>query len=434
MPPSPRTVLRRPGRRCCLALAPTTCLVLLVFQPVVAELPQVRVNNIRRVFHNGEHNAFTDLVRFKNRFYLAFRSCPDGHSVHPTASVIVLSSDDAKTWRQVHRFRVARRDTRDPHFLVFRDRLFIFTGTWYSGETSIRSADLDLNKHLGYAAWSADGAKWHGPIMLEGTFGHYIWRASTFQDKAYLCGRRKIGFDVRPRGEGRMVESLMLESDDGLIWHKRAVFQEIEGDETAFRFEADGSVIGIGRRGNRKAQLLRSKPPYTKWQRTELDRYIGGPLLTRWGDRYVVGGRKRMNGRGSKTSMCWLRDGQLHEFAELPSGGDTSYPGFVELDPRRAIMSWYSSHERDARGKTITAIYMADLRITEKPPCTAGIQNVNGSPDGPCWRWPVVSQQQKLPSRSRCRHVASALTAVPAIRIRKTRCRRFARRSGWARR
>ena len=130
----------------------------------------------------------------------------------------------------------------------------------------------------------------------------------------------------------------------------------------------DGSVIGIGRRGNRKAQLLRSKPPYTKWQRTELDRYIGGPLLTRWGDRYVVGGRKRMNGRGSKTSMCWLLDGQLHEFAELPSGGDTSYPGFVELDPRRAIMSWYSSHERDARGKTITAIYMADLRITEKTP------------------------------------------------------------------
>ena len=175
------------------------------------------------------------------------------------------------------------------------------------------------------------------------------------------------GKSVEELADGPAVAAA-LGRDDGLIWHKRAVFQEIEGDETAFRFEADGSVIGIGRRGNRKAQLLRSKPPYTKWQRTELDRYIGGPLLTRWGDRYVVGGRKRMNGRGSKTSMCWLLDGQLHEFAELPSGGDTSYPGFVELDPRRAIMSWYSSHERDARGKTITAIYMADLRITEKTP------------------------------------------------------------------
>ena len=28
------------------------------------EVPEVHVNNIRRVFHNGEHNAFTDLIRF----------------------------------------------------------------------------------------------------------------------------------------------------------------------------------------------------------------------------------------------------------------------------------------------------------------------------------------------------------------------------------
>ena len=51
---------------------------------------------------------------------------------------------------------------------------------------------------------------------------------------------------MRPRGEGREVESLMLESEDGLIWRKRAVFQEIRGDETAFLFEPDGTIIGIG--------------------------------------------------------------------------------------------------------------------------------------------------------------------------------------------
>ena len=61
--------------------------------------------------------------------------------------------------------------------------------------------------------------------------------------------------------------------------------------------------------------------------------------------------------------MYWLVDETLHEFAELPSGGDTSYPGFVELSPTRAIMSWYSSHEKDQDGKPITAIYMADLEI-----------------------------------------------------------------------
>ncbi len=329
------------------------------------ELPKVRVTNVRRVFFNGEHNAFTDLVRFQGKIYLTFRSCPDGHMVHPSASIIILRSDDAREWEQVHRFQVKKRDTRDPHFLVFKDRLFVYTGTWYSGEKTISPSDYDLNKHLGYAAWSDDGTQWHSPVMLEGTFGHYIWRASQFEGRAYLCGRRKRDFDVRPRGEGPTVQSLMLESDDGLIWRKRAVFQEDRGDETAFLFEANGDVLAIGRCGGKNAQLLRSRPPYKQWQRQDLDRYIGGPLLAKWGDRYVVGGRHNTSGRGAKTSLCWLQDDQLHEFAELPSGGDNSYPGLLPLSSTRAIVSWYSSHEKDDAGKTITAVYMADLEIVE---------------------------------------------------------------------
>ncbi len=40
-------------------------------------------------------------------------------------------------------------------------------------------------------------------------------------------------------------------------------------------------------------------------------------------------------------------------------------PGFVELSSTRAVVSWYSSHEKGADGKTMTAIYMADLEITK---------------------------------------------------------------------
>ncbi|MBM83156.1 MAG: hypothetical protein CMJ78_21550 [Planctomycetaceae bacterium] len=327
--------------------------------------PAVQVSNIRRVFHNGEHNAFTDLVKFQGRYYLTFRSCPDGHMVHPTATVIVLVSDDFKQWKQVHRFGVPLRDTRDPHFLVFKENLFVYTGTWYSGKTTLPPADWDLNQHLGFAAWTGDGAKWHSPIMLDGTFGHYIWRAAVHNDKVYLCGRRKIGFEIKERGEGRQVESLMLESDDGLIFRKRAVFQEIEGDETAFLFDPDGSITAIGRRGSKTAQFLHSKPPYKKWDRRDLGRFVGGPLLTRWDGRLLVGGRKFTPEKRARTSMCWLVDGKLKEFAELPSGGDTSYPGFIELSPTKAVMSWYSSHEKDATGRAITAIYMADLEIVE---------------------------------------------------------------------
>lgn len=326
-----------------------------------ADVPTVKVASVRRAFHNGEHNAFTDLCRFRGKLWLCFRSCPDGHMVHPTSSVIILHSVDGVKWEQAHRFNVPRRDTRDPHFLVFRDKLFVYTGTWYSGTTTLARADYDLNKHLGYAAWSEEGVTWHSPILLEGTFGHYIWRAAAFGGKAYLCGRRNIGFEIRARGEGRRVESLMLESEDGLIWRKRAVFQEMDGDETAFLFEPDGRVLGVGRRSG-NAQLLRSKPPYTYWDREDLDRSIGGPLLAKWGSHYVVGGRKTTP-TGPRTSLCWLVGDQLREFAELPSGGDNSYPGFVELAPGRALVSYYSSHERGADGKPITAVYLAELAL-----------------------------------------------------------------------
>ena len=349
----------------------TKILTLVIFATLAPQgraadaFPTVKVESIRRAFHNGEHNAFTDLVCFQGKLFLTFRSCPEGHMVHPTASAIILTSDDGKEWEQVHRFSVPERDTRDPHFLVFQDKLFVYTGTWWSGKTTIPVKDYDLNKHLGYAAWSEDGKTWHSPVMLDGTFGHYIWRAAAHDGRAYLCGRRKIGFAEGPRGEGHEVESLMLESDDGLIWRKRAVFQEIDGDETAFLFEPDGAVVAIGRRGGGKAQLLRSKPPYTEWDRKDLDRYIGGPLIVKWGDRYVVGGRRATQDRGHKTSLCWLVGDELHEFAELPSGGDNSYPGFVELEPGRALISWYSSHEKDESGKTMTAIYLAELVLED---------------------------------------------------------------------
>ncbi|MBM3800941.1 MAG: hypothetical protein FJW26_01375 [Acidimicrobiia bacterium] len=328
------------------------------------DLPKVAVSAVRRVFHNGEHNAFTDLCRYRGQLYLTFRSCPDGHMVHPTASIIVLRSPDGGKWDEAHRFRVEQRDTRDPHFLVFKGKLFVYTGTWYTGKSSPPRESYDLNQHLGYAAWTEDGTRWHSPILLEGTFGHYIWRAAVLGEKAYLCGRRKPAFEITSRGEPASVEALMLESDDGLIWRKKGVFQESSGDETAFLFEPDGSVLGVGRDGGGKeARLLRSRPPYANWQRTSLDRSIGGPLLTKWGKRYVVGGRKKTEDRGPKTSLCWLADDRLTEFAELPSGGDNSYPGLVEMSPTRALVSYYSSHEKDASGKPITAIYLAELSL-----------------------------------------------------------------------
>ena len=336
-----------------------------------ADPPAVRVENVRRVFHNGEHNAFTDLIEWQGKLWLTFRSCPDGHMVFPTSRVMVLSSsDDGKTWQPEHEFSVARRDVRDPHFLEFKGKLFIYTGTWWSGDGELPREDYDINKHLGYGVFTADGNSWSEPRPLEGTYGHYIWRAVASPDgeTAYLCARRKQNYSELETGAGgtRIMEGALLESVDGLNWRFRSLFQEEQGNETDFIFEPDGSLLALSRSGGGKSDLARSRPPFEKWQRSTVPAYIGGPLLTRWAGRYLVGGRRNSD-QGPVTTLYWLdeKKSELSEFATLPSGGDNSYPGLHAFDDRHALVSWYSSHEKDADGKVITAIYLADLVVKD---------------------------------------------------------------------
>jgi hypothetical protein len=111
------------------------------------------------------------------------------------------------------------------------------------------------------------------------------------------------------------------------------------------------------------AQLCRSRPPYREWSRTDLGRFIGGPLLARWQGRWLVGGRHITPAEPAVTALYWLENDALEEIARLPSGGDNSYPGLVELPSGSALVSWYSTHEKDAAGKPFTAIYLAELAM-----------------------------------------------------------------------
>lgn len=323
----------------------------------MSTLPVLRHGPVRPVRQDHNHNAFTDLCIFGGRIFLTFRSCPDGHMVFDSSRIVVLVSDDGDDWTEVFTFAVDGRDTRDPHFLVFNDRLFVYTGTWL---VPPEGTPRNLNDHLGYAVWSADGQTWSGPQMLEGTYGHYIWRAATHGGRAYLCGRRRRLFDngIADEQTPKTIEAALLESDDGLVWRYRTLFKPEYGDETAFLFEDDGTVVALVRDGAREhAHVCRTAPPWTDWTRTPLQRNVGGPLLVRWGAHYLVGGRKQDVDGTPSLALYWLAGDRLHEAAVLPSGGDCSYPGFVAFDDGRGLLSYYSSHEGS------TAVYVTELRL-----------------------------------------------------------------------
>ena len=50
--------------------------------------------------------------------------------------------------------------------------------------------------------------------------------------------------------------------------------------------------------------------------------------------------------RNLRTDLFWIEDGQdIRRVRSLPSGGDTSYAGWLDLGKGRAVVSYYSAHE-----------------------------------------------------------------------------------------
>ena len=101
-----------------------------------------------------------------------------------------------------------------------------------------------------------------------------------------------------------------------------------------------------------------SRPPYTDWKWHDLGAFVGGPNFIQLpSGQWIAAGRFMMNGK-PKTAVALLDvdKAAIEPILELPSGGDSSYPGLVWHDDKLWV-SYYSSHE----GKT--NIYLAKVGI-----------------------------------------------------------------------
>ena len=194
------------------------------------------LEGVECVHHDDTHNAFTDLCIYAGALYLTFRSCPDGHGVSPSSCVRILKRElEGGEWKEVCSFSVPDRDTRDPHFLEFRERLWVITGTWLCPE-SAEHARRELNDHLGYCVCSSDGESWSAPAIMQGTHGYYVWRAAAHGSRAYLCGRRKKDFGPGDSSDSRSwprLQSVLLSSEDGVHYREAGLFQESYGEGSA---------------------------------------------------------------------------------------------------------------------------------------------------------------------------------------------------------
>lgn len=295
-----------------------------------------------KIWDQAPHNAFTDLIRYRERLICVFRE--GSRHVSPDGAIRVLSSRDGREWTSAALIRSADGDLRDPHLSITPkgDLMLVAAAALIPGGP---------HRHQTYAWFSRDGSRWTGPVAI-GEPDYWLWRVVWHKSKAY-------GVGYPTGGEARAAR--LYVSTDGRKFQSLVDALPVEGrpNESAIVFQRDSKMLILLRRDTdpNSALLLSAAPPYRTWHARDLSVRIGGPQLLLLPDGKLLAAGRFYEGK-PHTALAWLDtdSDSLAQFLALPSGGDTSYPGLV-LDDGHVWVSYYSSHE----GKT--AIYGARVKL-----------------------------------------------------------------------
>jgi len=297
----------------------------------------------RLIWNKAPHNAFTDLVRFKDRWYCVFRE-GKGH-VSPDGALRVLTSADGEKWESAALVTSADSDLRDAKITVTPDGRLMLAGA----EAVVKPS----GRHHQSLVWFSDDGKTWTEKRDVGDPNNWLWRISWHKGNAY-------GFGYGCGPANRTLR--FFKSSDGKTFETQIEKVDVEGtypNESSIIFLPDDTAYCLLRQDGKPnaGSLGTSHPPYTKWDWKSLGVRIGGPDMIQLPDgRFVA--VVRLYDKPVRTSVCWLDPdkGTVTESLKLPSGGDTSYAGLVWHDDLLWI-SYYSSHE----GKT--SIYLARVRF-----------------------------------------------------------------------
>ena len=299
--------------------------------------------DVQRIWDKAPHNGFTDLIRFRGRWYCTFRE-GQGHVSHDGV-LKVIASDDGRRWKSVATFQSTRGwDMREAKFSIMPDGRLMLVGC----EANRKASPAH---HPSLVWFTADGRNWTEPRAVADS-DFWVWRGKWHKGKGYF-----FGYGCRPDNRGLRLYT----TTDGETFQVVVPKLDVEAaypNETSVWFLADGTCYTLLRtEGVHSSQIGKSRPPYREWTWKELGAPIGGPNMIQLPDGSFVAVVRLYDGK-QRTSLCWLdpEKGTLTEALKLPSGGDCSYAGMVWHDGLLWI-SYYSSHEKK------TAVYLAKVKF-----------------------------------------------------------------------
>ncbi len=315
---------------------------------------------VRRIWDQAPHNAFTDLVRYRERWYCAFRE-GKGH-VSPDGALRIITSVDTVQWQTAAYFTSQNSDLRDA-------KLSVTPGGWLMLSGAEAMHDRSQKSHQSIVWYSPDGVNWSERYDI-GDPNFWLWRVTWLGNRAY-----GLGYGCSPNEKFVRLYS----SDDGIHFNTLVdrLMDENFPNESSIVFDGETAYCLLRRDGPPRPKKIKdirklkhllppdrdsndglfgvAKPPYTQWNWQSLGRSIGGPHMILLPDGRLLAA-VRLSSLPVRTSLCWIdkQTGRMTEALELPSGGDTSYAGLV-FYAGYLWVSYYSSHEGKAN------IYLAKV-------------------------------------------------------------------------
>ncbi len=333
----------------------------------------------------GLANNNLDIVRHSGRIFLAFRT-GESHFASEHVRLWVLSTDDEVTWRYEGGFDL-QRDLREPRFLSWNGELFLYFAVLGTNPVDFEPHETRMARYLGPGQWGESTAAIGWPGQPEDYEGFIPWRTKVVDGVPYMLGY--VGGGEIYNATGELTEGLeisWLTTTDGVNWTPVVPQQPVVsiggGSETDFEFTDDGAVIAVTRneRGDDTgygSKICRAEPAAIgTWDCVNDPRKFDSPLVFKHGSKIMLIARRQVTESGwydltqlpdadpdltltdlliaysttPKRCAVWEVDPtslEVTHVLDLPSAGDTCFPGMVPLDAHHYLVYNYSSDPED---------------------------------------------------------------------------------------
>lgn len=311
----------------------------------------------------GKANNNLDAIRYKDRYYVAFRTAPSHFASRKTMTYI-MSSADFENWRYEQEFWVDA-DMREPRFVEFRDTLFFY---FFEGGTDMLKFEP---RHIWSSTTVGDG-KWSEKKNI-GLDGYVPWRFKTRNGKIYLSAY----YGVNLYKNKHAANLRLFTSTDGL--HFEPISKEPQvttkgAEEGEFEFDKEGNLWATIRlEGSGSYVIFASKDSLQTWHHWFSPHKYDSALMFEYQDDMYVVARRHIKGAATKVEIpnANQRRNNLLKYSfsrkytalykldklnhclvhlmDFPSTGDNAFPGIAKKDDNSYYLLNYSSdiHKRE---------------------------------------------------------------------------------------